>query len=137
LWSPVGQGAWLAPRQALLPDAACYNTDTNSVTVTSAAATVGLAETAAAGLNVAGAATAGAGAAELGYVGSRCSASYLAQLLVACGVSLVLGMSEEQQQCLLQWTPGAQKVRGTQRGRNCCEHSKPSSCGTVFACMTC
>jgi hypothetical protein len=52
-----------------------------------------------------------AGAVVLGHVGGKANASYLAQLLVACGVPLVLALSEDQQRCLLQWTPGTQQVR--------------------------
>jgi hypothetical protein len=47
----------------------------------------------------------------LGHVGGNAKASHLAQLLVACGVPLVLALNEEQQRCLLQWTPGTQQVR--------------------------
>jgi hypothetical protein len=116
LWSPVGQGAWLTPRQALLPDAACFASASGragAASVDSAVASeqqqLAAAATEASPSDVWDSDTA-AGAGVLGHVGGNAKTSYLAQLLVACGVPLVLALSEEQQRCLLQWTPGTQQV---------------------------
>lgn len=119
LYSPVNGGKWLAPQQSLLPDAACY---LDSVT---AKADDAFRSTDAAGLH-AGPEEQQPGQAalqpprqhagtsilstQLGYVPPPLQASVLAVLLVQCGVPLVMGLSPEQQQCLLQWGKHAQRV---------------------------
>lgn len=123
LWSAVGRGCWLTPAQALLPDAACFVAGSSSTAGAQKAADelAGTADAASNADDDAGsgleAGSAGAGALALGYVGGRLRPSNLAQLLVGCGVPLVMALSQEQQRWLLQCTPGTQQVR---RHDMCC-----------------
>jgi hypothetical protein len=131
LWSPVGQGAWLTPVQVLLPDAACYVASSSKYTN---AATAELNAVSASG---SAADAEDAGALAPGCVGGRLRASCLAQLLVACGVPLVMSLSEEQQRCLLQWTPGTQQVS---KHELCCSGRRQkragSDCASCFSCAS-
>jgi hypothetical protein len=101
LYSPVDGGKWLAPQKVLLPDAACYtNRSSSGGVVTATQREIGDAEGGADGEDVL----------RLGYVPPPLQASVLALLLVQCGVPLVMGLSEEQQRCMLQWGSEVTKV---------------------------
>lgn len=117
LHSPVEGGRWLAPQQVLLPDAACCAADSNlgssgKVAVVGSEASVSTAAAAAEGGTVADAQSAAPDLSQLGFVPAPLRASLLASLLVQCGVPLVMGLSHEQQRCMLQWSPKVYQVRG-------------------------
>jgi hypothetical protein len=114
LHSAVDGGRWLAPAKALLPDAACYSSS-SSVRGSAAASTREFAVSAEsqhleAGPQVLEAESGLVSA--LGHVPPPLQASVLAGLLVQCGVPLVVGLSEEQQRCMLQWGSGVSRVGG-------------------------
>lgn len=106
LYSPVDGGKWLAPARALLPDAACYSTSSTSAG-SGADSSSSMAGDAVAGLQLVAADRRG-DAAALGFVPPPLKASVLAGLLLQCGVPLVMGLSQEQQRCMLQWSSMAQ-----------------------------
>jgi hypothetical protein len=111
LYSPVGAGKWLPPQQVLLPDSACYSSSSlvtepslqQQVPAAAEAATDGDGDGEAAMSGVLG----------LGFVPPPLQASGLASLLVQLGLPLVVGLGEEQQRCVMQWTAGVVQVRVT------------------------
>jgi hypothetical protein len=107
LYSPVDGGKWLAPARALLPDAACYDASADAADGTDSSSGSKAGTDADAGLQPVAADGRGDTAA-LGFVPPPLQASVLAGLLVQCGVPLVMGLSQEQQRCMLQWSEMAQ-----------------------------
>lgn len=128
LYSPVDGGKWLAPQKVLLPDAACYASRTGSSAGGIVAATqreTWEAEGGADGKEVLG----------LGYVPPQLRASALALLLVQCGVPLVMGLSDEQQRCMLQWGSEVIKVcRSIQATTHCYAGCAQSRLHSFLAC---
>lgn len=113
LYSPVGGGKWLPPQQALLPDAACYGNSSSSSSTDSSLADAGPHQQASAAADAAagfGGEVALVGVSGLGFVPPPLRASELASLLVQLGLPLVVGLGEEQQRCMMQWTSGVMQV---------------------------
>lgn len=119
LYSPVSGGRWLRPHQVQLPDTACYvRTAASRSSRASPGDSAGSGTTAVQdstdSLQQLGAVVVAAGAPEehlLGYVPPPLYPSQLASLLVECGVPLVMGLSEEQQRCMLKWGSKVAQVR--------------------------
>lgn len=110
MYSPMHGGCWLPARRALLPDAACYSTHAEAAAAAEAAG--GRVE------GIAGQSqqqkqpgdAAGFEDQHLGFVPPPQRPSFLALLMVQCGLPLVVGVSDEQQRCLLQWTPDISRL---------------------------
>jgi hypothetical protein len=106
LYSPVGGGKWLPPQQVLLPDAACYSSSSSTDSALTDVGPHQAAEAAAEdGDGVVMSSVLG-----LGFVPQPLRASELASLLVQLGLPLVVGLGEEQQRCMMQWTSGVMQV---------------------------
>jgi sacsin len=90
LYSPVHGGCWLPPRRVLLPDAACYDVpggDASDAPLQQQAADM-----------------------VVGFVPDAQQPSFLAQLLVQCGLPLVMGLTQAQQACMLQWSAASARL---------------------------
>lgn len=118
LYSPVDGGKWLAPQTALLPDAACYSSSSRSGRNAGSqlhSSSISQLDAGASGAQQPADGDSGVDGAVsvLRFVPAPLQASELAGLLVQCGVPLVMGLSEEQQRCMLQWAPNTAKVGTT------------------------
>jgi len=136
LYSPVNGGRWLQPHQMQLPDAACYVGTAPSRSIRASPGdserpgTTG-AQHSTDSSEQQGADVVDVGAAEghlLGYVPPPLYPSPLASLLVECGVPLVMGLSEEQQRCLLKWGSKIAQVRWRASLLLACRQQGPSIC---------
>lgn len=146
LYSPVDGGKWLAPARALLPDAACYSTINTTAGSGADSNISSMAGDAVARLQLVAADSRG-NAAALGFLPPPLQASMLAGLLLQCGVPLVMGLSQEQQRCMLQWSSMAQvraheeassgPAQGSSRGWRPAGNKQAYICLNAVCCTLC